>query len=110
MHEDKIVIQTENIPQLIKPMGFCIVSNKITLEGAKVGFMYREEGDGENDSGWRILAGNETQEYVDDSDNGKIFDLNIIANHDPAIIPYLKYPYNSELERIEQTDVFQQLD
>lgn len=109
MHEDKIVLQTENIPQHIKPMGFCIASNKITLEGAKVGYMYREEGDQENDSGWRILAGTETQEYVDDSENGKIFDLNIIAHHDPAIIPYLKYPYNTELERVEGKDLFQEI-
>lgn len=109
MHEDKIVIPIENIPNRIKPMGFCIVSNKITLEGAKVGYMYREEGDGENDSGWRILAGTETQEYVDDEENGKIFDLNIIANHDPAIIPYLNLPFDTELERIPGTDSFQKI-
>lgn len=109
MHEDEIIIPIVNIPQCIKPMGFCIVSNKITLEGAKVGYMYREEGDKENDSGWRLLAGTETQEYADDEDNGKIFDLNIIANHDPAIIPYLNSPFDSEFERIEGTDSFQKL-
>lgn len=110
MHEDNIIIQIEDIPQHIKPMGFCIASNRITIDGSKVGYMYREEGDGENDSGWRFLAGDETQEYVDDSANGKIFDINIIAHHDPAIIPFLNSPFDSEFERVDGTDVFQKVE
>jgi hypothetical protein len=109
MHEDNIILEIEGIPQHIKPMGFCIASNRITIDGAKVGYMYREEGDGENDSGWRFLAGDETDEYVEDSANGKIFDVNIIAHHDPAIIPFLKYPYDTELERVENKETFQEL-
>jgi len=109
MHEDNIILEIDGIPQHIKPMGFCIVSNRITIDGAMVGYMYREEGDGENDSGWRFLAGDETEEYVEDSANGKIFDVNIIAHHDKAIIPFLNYPYDSELERIEGKETFQEL-
>jgi hypothetical protein len=100
MHEDKIALQIEGIPQHIKPMGFCIVSNKITVDGEKVGYMYREEKVDFEDSGWRFLAGTEEEEYAEDPANGKIFDVNIIAHHDPAIIPYLKMKAGTELERV----------
>lgn len=34
----------KSLPQEEKPsMGFCLVSNMITMEGKKVGYMYREE-------------------------------------------------------------------
>lgn len=99
MHEDRIAIQVDDIPQHIKPMGFCVASNKITVDGEKVGYMYREEKVDDEDSGWRFLAGTEDEEYAEDPANGKIFDVNIIAHHDPAIIPYLKMIIGTELER-----------
>jgi hypothetical protein len=105
MHEDRIAIQIENIPQRVKPMGFCIVSNKITVDGEKVGFMYREERVDQEDSGWRFMVGTETEEYLEDPANGKIFDVNIIANHDQAIIPFLSMKIGSELERVGDTFV-----
>lgn len=89
-------------------MGFCLVSNLISLEGKKVGFMYREEleEDAENDSGWRFLAGTEDLEYVDNEANSKVYEVETIADFDPAIIPYLNYPFGTELERIEGKDEF----
>ncbi len=42
-----------------------MVSDKITKEGFKVGYMYREEPTvGNPDSGWRFMAGNEDDEYM----------------------------------------------
>ncbi len=99
MHEDRIAIQVDDIPQHIKPMGFCVASNKITVDGEKVGYMYREEKVDDEDSGWRFLAGTEDEEYAEDPANGKIFDVNIIAHHDPSIIPFLKLKIGTELER-----------
>ncbi len=89
-------------------IGFCLVSNLISLEGKKVGYMYREEleEDSENDSGWRFLAGTEDQEYVDNEANSKVYEVETIADFDPAIIPYLNFPFGSELERVEGKDEF----
>lgn len=61
--------------------------------------MYREEPDGAYDSGWRFFSGEETQEYVDDPNNIMVYDVNTIANYDPAIIPYLDSPYGSAFRR-----------
>ena len=35
-----------------------------------------------------------------------MFDVNYIANCDPAIIPYLKSKVGTELERVDGTDKF----
>lgn len=91
-------------------MGSGIASDRIMVDGLRVGFMYREppEGDVSSDSGWRFLSGEESQDYVDDSNNLAIYDLNTIANYDPSIIPYLQAPVGAQLERIESTNEFRQ--
>ncbi|HNW70115.1 MAG TPA: DUF2185 domain-containing protein [Bacteroidales bacterium] len=106
MNENNFKIPIEQIKDLITPMGFCMVSNKITVDGEKVGFMYREKPADKNDSGWRFLSGTETQDYVDDPHTSKIMDVNTVANYDQAIIPYLKMPFGTELERLGGTDEF----
>lgn len=87
-----IDIKVEHLIDWNEPNGEgCLVSDKITKEGYKVGYMYREKPDGGvPDSGWRFLAGNEEDAYVDNSNNCHIFSLNTICNYDQAIIPYLQ--------------------
>ena len=43
----------------------CIATNRITMEGYKVGYCYRENPDGGWDSGWRFTAGDESEAYMD---------------------------------------------
>lgn len=78
---------------LIRPLaegrGSCIASDEITVWGNGVGFMYRETPDTPIDSGWRFFSGYESQEFADDPDNFELYDVNIIANYDPSIIPFL---------------------
>ena len=69
--------------------------------------MYREEPDNEHDSGWRFLAGDESDDYCGDSRHFELYDVNTIANYDPAIIPYLHAAAGSQFERIDGTDEFQ---
>lgn len=92
--------------QLVDTTNFCLVSNKIMVLGEKIDFMYREEPDSDMDSGWRFLSNTEDQEYLDDESNSDIFTLNIVANNDQTIIPYLDYPVGSELMRDEDSDSF----
>jgi hypothetical protein len=69
----------------------CIASNRITVDGMPVGYMYRElVSNNFLDSGWRFFAGDETGEYADNPNNFNIFDLNTICNYDQDIIPILK--------------------
>jgi len=86
----------------------CIATNRITVEGCKVGYCYREKTDGDWDSGWRFTAGDESDEYMDDSNNAGIYGLNTICNDDPDIIPLLNTPAPCAFERDEH-GVFQQI-
>ena len=105
-YEKKYTIQETALKELVKGDKTCIVSDSITVGGAKVGHMYREEPYFEEDSGWRFFAGDESPDYVDNEKNLDIFELNVIANHDTAIVKYLEKKQGAELERIADSDDF----
>ena len=86
----------------------CIATNRITVEGYKVGYCYREEPDGGWDSGWRFTTGDESEAYMDDPNNAGIYKLNTICNDDPDIIPLLHTPAPYAFER-DENGVFQQI-
>jgi len=86
----------------------CIATNRITVEGCKIGYCYREKPDGGWDSGWRFTAGDESEAYMDDPNNAGIYKLNTICNDDPDIIPLLHTPIPCAFER-DENGVFQQI-
>lgn len=98
----------------IKPLatghGACIATDRITVEGFPVCFMYRESPDNDVDSGWRFLSGLESDEYMDDASNHGVYDVNTIANYDPGILPFLDAPIGSAFERTPGSDRFVQVD
>lgn len=110
MSNKEFITDPEQIEDLIKPMGYSIVSNMIYQDGMPVGFMYREEPFDEEDSGWRFLSGTETEEYLDEDTNSKALAVNAVVNHDPAIVPYLRKPKDTAWERITDSNEFKQSD
>lgn len=100
-------LRADQIIKLIEHMGACIATDKITIEGEPVDYMVREEPDNDFHSGWQFFSGTEDQEYIDNPNNSMIYEVNTIANYDKAIIPYLKLPIGTQLERIRGTDSFQ---
>lgn len=94
-------LKAEQIKPLAMRHGSCIATDMITVEGKPVGYMYREEPNNPQDSGWCFMSGYEPQEYMDEPGNHAIYDVNTIANYDPEIIPYLKTPIGSAFERNE---------
>lgn len=100
--DEFIKIKVEKLIEWNEPNGEgCIVSDKITKEGFKVGYMYREQpSDDKPDSGWRFMAGNEDNEYMNNSNNHHIFSINTICNYDRNIIPYLKSKIGSAYIRV----------
>ena len=99
-------LKPHEIVQLLPDRTGCIATDKITVEGMQVGYMFRDDPNNDMDSGWQFFSGTETDEYVDDEDNLAIYAVNTIANYDPAIIPYLNLPIGTELERIPGTNKF----
>lgn len=68
----------------------CFVTNNILEVGEKVGYLYREEPDEENDSGWRFTTGTETDEYMDDSDNLSYVSLGAVLRQDDSFVELLE--------------------
>lgn len=104
-------VKAEDVKSLLsdwKGADGCIATNRITVEGCKVGYCYREKPDGGWDSGWRFTAGDESEEYMDDPNNAGIYKLNTICNDDPDIIPLLNTPAPCAFER-DENGVFQQI-
>ena len=91
--------------------GGCLATDRITVDGEKVGFMYRVKPSTKNklDNGWRFFSGDENQTYINDLKNTHPYDTNTIANLDSAILPYLDSPYNSAFERIPGMNKFKKV-
>jgi hypothetical protein len=74
----------------------CIATQRITKDGARVGYMIRSgDRSAPEDTGWQFFAGDEDEAFLDDSSNSHVFSVNTIANHDRAIIPFLNAPDNT---------------
>jgi hypothetical protein len=99
MSKKKFKIPKARIRTLVHGKGSCIASDKITVDGFPIRYMYREEPNFDTDSGWRFFSGTEEQDYVDNPDNLAIYDINTLANYDPSIIPFLDSEIGTEFEK-----------
>ena len=72
----------------------CIASDRITVDGLPVGYLFREQPLDPNapDSGWRIFAGDEDADYMADATHFDFFHLNTICNYDASILALLNAP------------------
>ena len=104
--DDFIKIKVESLIDWNEPNGEgCIVSDRITKEGYKVGYMYREKpSDDRPDSGWRFLAGDEDAAYMRDPDHHHVFAINTVCNYDKDTIPYLRSGIGSAFIRINAAE------
>lgn len=104
IEKKKFYLDPSKMKQLLTnyegPKG-CIASDRIIVDGNKVGYMYREASLGEWDSGWRFLAGDESQAYLDDEKNVGVYLLNTLCNYDQEIIDFLDEEIGSVFVRRE---------
>jgi len=69
----------------------CFVTNNILYEGEAIGYLYREEPDTEDDSGWRFTTGSETDEYMNDSENISYVSLGSVLREDDSVVNLLEH-------------------
>ena len=100
-------LKAGDIRQLKVGLGGCIATDRITVEGYPVNFMYRKQPHNGGDSGWCFFSGvGEDDAYINDLTNSGVYDVNTIANYDETIIPYLDMPIGSVFERDQKTGEF----
>jgi hypothetical protein len=108
--EKKFCIPGERIKRLVRPMGACYATDRIVVGGESVGYMYRESGGFPQDAGWRFFAGDEPEDYLSDTANIGIYEVNTVANYDPDIIPYLDTPAPCAFEKIAGSRGYRPID
>ena len=85
----------------------CFVNNQILYEGESPNYLYREESmeDDEErdyvDTGWRIMTGKETDEYMENGDNFSFVSLGAVLSRDDSFIEILESEIGSTYERSE---------
>jgi hypothetical protein len=93
--EKIFALKADEIVPLIADGRACLATDRITVEGRRVGYMYRQPANNDLDTGWRFFAGDEDDAYMDAIEHHGVYALNTIANYDRAIIPYLDAPVGS---------------
>lgn len=84
----------------------CFVTKKILDETLKVGYLYRENTDEDNDSGWRITSNTESEEYMNSSNNMAYVSIGVVLNNDDSFIHLLNYPEGTAFVRDHDTGEF----
>ncbi len=64
----------------------CFVTHRIIEQSEKPGYAYREQPDSEDDSGWRFLVGDESDEYLDDAANTSCIAVGKVLNQDRTLV------------------------
>ncbi|WP_431262610.1 immunity protein Imm33 domain-containing protein [Roseateles chitinivorans] len=82
------------------------VTNRILHGGQPICFLYREAPDEENDSGWRFTAGDETDEYMQDTANIRYVTLGAVLSRDDSVLHLLDEPTGSSFKRDDVSGLF----
>lgn len=106
MTEKQFYLQPEQIERLVADTRGCLSTDRIVVDGERVGFLYREEPTQEADSGWRFMVGDETPEYMAQASNVGVYALNTLCNYERSIIELLESPPGTAFAREEGDDEF----
>ncbi len=109
---DKTVARMRKVEELwfgqFAKMAF--VSKRIVEDQEPVRWLYREEPDNADDSGWRIYAGDEDQEYCDQADNVLFVPLRELIQVERQLEQLFRAPVGSAFERPDAGEKFRQVD
>jgi hypothetical protein len=87
-----------------------IVSTRVARDAEPVRFLYREVPDRVDDSGWRVFAGDESDEYSNAPGNLVILPLRDLIDRDPGLKAILRTPARCAFERKDPKTPFAKVD
>ena len=88
----------------------CFVTNRVLKDGARIGYLYREPPDADDDSGWRFTANDESTEYMEDERNSAYVSLGAVLSKDDSVLSLLSSPEGSAFVRGANGDEFVAVD
>jgi len=87
-----------------------IVSARVTRDGEPVRYLYREMPDHAEDSGWRVFAGDETDEYANTPANAAALPLRDLLARDKELEAILRTPAPCAFERTDAQAPFARIE
>jgi hypothetical protein len=87
-----------------------IVSARVTRDGEPVRYLYRETPDHAEDSGWRVFAGDESDEYANTAGNASVLPLRDLLARDKELESILRTPAPCTFERKDAAAPFEKID
>lgn len=98
-------------PRWIDSVEKMALASKMCLEkNGVIRFVYREKPDREQDSGWRMFTGNESDEYSNDPRNIQIINVGYLLDKDSTLLEPLKGDYGSAFERIDKGQPWEKIE
>lgn len=88
----------------------CLVSQRIMRDGQKIGWLYREEPDRDEDSGWRFFCGDESDDYANEVENICVVSLGAVLGEDDSVLDLLESPPGSAFQLDGSTGKFVPVD
>ena len=76
-----------------------LVSAAVFEEGKSTTWMYREPVTRDEDSGWRLFTGDETEAELADASRVRICNVAWLIDFDPSLLPAIRGPVGSAFER-----------
>lgn len=95
----KYGLTPDQIAPIALGLGGCLATDRIVVDGCRVGYMYRTKPINEQDSGWCFFAGDEDEAYMANSENHGVYDVNTIVNYDPSVYQFIDADVGSRFER-----------
>jgi hypothetical protein len=90
----------------VEPGLFALVSARVLSDGRPILWLYREAADGADDSGWRVLAGDEPDGYLDSAAHVRKAPLRDLLRLDDRLEDVLLAPAGSAFERAAPGESF----
>lgn len=87
----------------------CLVTHRVLREGARIGYVYRQESEHSLDSGWRFSAGDEAEDYVSDDANFAVVSLGALLNRDDSFLTLLDADVGAEFLRAPNDEIFRRI-
>ncbi|KAM9985526.1 hypothetical protein ACTFIZ_009063 [Dictyostelium cf. discoideum] len=99
------------VPGSIKQLfdQLCLVSNRILVDKEHIGYIFRENGTFPNDSGWRIFAGDEADDYMNKKENYQLVSLASVLNIDDSILLLLGSSIDHHFEFDDESSQWKEL-
>lgn len=124
-HKDVLAFEARHIIQVYdldetephfteKYLHRCIATQKVLYENTKIKYFYRQESLGElqngiYDTGWVFMAGDETDEYLENVENLHMVSLGAVLNKDDSFVHLLDEPVGSAFGWDENLGKYRQI-